>query len=414
MDDAVRQLMICSHVDAAMAALDDPVAFAELGTRIAAGDRLCQQLALYEYGGLWDFLDVKAQPGLIDRCDQIVAWSEQPMNGYVIEEARGPLLDVVDLRTGGEVEVLNIGALTGLDRGAPVIGRLGPISSDPGLMFQGTPISVDLTTAQGVAESSGPQDDWPLWVPAVADGAHDGRLPYAFSCGRPTLYCSDIVAMDDDRADVDTDTLEAPGRLLELRAAGLDDFVANGVMVAEVALIAVTVSGPDAVSAVGPHLASVIVEPRVLDALRVHCTAPEHEHHWDILAAGHGRAGAKPMHRARPLVSRGGVRQHGCVSAREDQVEPDRRLPDRRHHCGRARSVDVARSVSWSRSRGGPVRARVWPASRAPAWRGCTPGRGPGRSPRWWRHRRRTPRHGRRAGSARRTTGCGRSGRAAG
>ena len=153
-------------------------------------------------------------------------------------------------------------------------------------MFQGRPISVDLTTAQGVAESSGPQDDWPLWVPAVADAAHDARLPYAFSCGRPTLYCSDIAAMDDDRSDVDTDALDEPGRLLELRAAGLDDFVANGVMVAEVALIAVAVSGPDAVSAVGPHLASVIVEPRVLDALRVHCTMPEHEHHWDILAAG--------------------------------------------------------------------------------------------------------------------------------
>ncbi len=57
-------------------------------------------------------------------------------------------------------------------------------------------------------------------------------------------------------------------------------------MVAEVALIAVEVSGADAVSAVGPHLATVMVEPRVVDALRIHCTAPEHEHHWDVLAAG--------------------------------------------------------------------------------------------------------------------------------
>jgi hypothetical protein len=285
-DDAVRQLMICSHLAATEEVLEDPVAFTELGTRIASGDRLSQELALYEYGGLYDFLDVKAEPGLLDRCDQIDEWSVQPMGGYVIEDACGPRLQVVDLGTGGEVEVLNIGALTDRERGEAVIGRLGPISSEPGLMFQSRPISVDLTTAQGVAEGRGPQDDWPQWIPAVAEGCHEGRLPYAFSCGRSTLYSSDIPPMVDGRVDMDVDDLEAPGRLLELRAAGLDDVVAEGVMLAEFALIAVRVSGPDAVSVVGPHLASVIVEPRVLDALRVYCTAPEHEHHWDMLAAG--------------------------------------------------------------------------------------------------------------------------------
>ena len=60
----------------------------------------------------------------------------------------------------------------------------------------------------------------------------------------------------DTRDESEGDTLEAAGRLLELRAAGLDDFVANGVMVAEVALIAVHVSDADAVGAVGPHLAT--------------------------------------------------------------------------------------------------------------------------------------------------------------
>ena len=284
-DDAVRQLMLCSHVDAAAATLDDPVALRELGTRIAAGDRLCQELAVYEYGGLWDFLDVKAGPGLIRRCDQIADWSVQPMGGYVIQDAIGPRLRIVDLHTGDELDVLNIGALTDHDRGAPVLGRLGPISCEPGLMFQCRPISVDLTTAQGVADSEGPQDDWPRWLPAVSEGCHDGRPPYAFSCGRPTLYSTDIAPMDPWDEEV-PDAVEPPGRLRELRAAGLDDFVANGVMVAEVALTAVQVSGADAVSAIGPHLATVMVEPRVVDALKVHCISAEHEHHWDVLAAG--------------------------------------------------------------------------------------------------------------------------------
>ena len=72
----------------------------------------------------------------------------------------------------------------------------------------------------------------PFARPHGTHQGHDGRLPYAFSCGRPTLYCSDIAAIDKG---VDSDDLDAPGRLTELRAAGRDDFVAKGVMVAEVA-----------------------------------------------------------------------------------------------------------------------------------------------------------------------------------
>ena len=192
---------------------------------------------------------------------------------------------MIDLADDRELEVLNIGALSDRERDTPVIGRLGPISSGPGLMFQKRPITVDLETARGVAQGEGPQDDWPLWTPSVTDGCHSGRLPYAFSCGQKTLYSSDIVPMAQEECER-LDALAPPGRLLELRAAGLDDFVANGVMVAETALVCVGVSGADAVSAVGPHLATVMVEPRVVEALRVHCTAPEHEHGWDVLAAG--------------------------------------------------------------------------------------------------------------------------------
>lgn len=285
--DAVKQLMLMSHLEETEPLLDDPVALGELGNCIASADRLSEELALQEYGGIYDFIDIKAEDGLLDRCDHIVEWAVAEVGGYVIQDAVGPLLRVVDLADNRELEVLNIGALTDRDRARdePVIGRLGPISSTPGLMFQRRPISVDLKTAQGVANSEGPQDDWPLWVPAVSDGCLEGRLPYGFSCGVRTLYSSDILPMDAELVD-ELDDLEPPGRLLELRKAGLDDFVANGVMVAEVALIAVEVSGADAVSAVGPHLATVMVEPRVVEALRVHCTAPEHEHHWDVLAAG--------------------------------------------------------------------------------------------------------------------------------
>jgi hypothetical protein len=283
--EGVEQLMLTSHWTETEPLLDDPVALGELGFRIAAADRLTEELALHEYGGIYDFIDVKAEDGLLDRCDHIVEWAVAELGGYVIKDAVGPRLRVVDLANDREIEVLNIGALSDRGRDEPVIGRLGPISTAPGLMFQKRPISVDIETARGVANSEGPQDDWPRWLPAVTDGCLQDRLPYGFSCGPRTLYSSDIPPMDAELADR-LDEREPPGRLVELRAAGLDDFVANGVMLAEFALIAVEVSGADALSTVGPHLATVMVEPRVVDALRVHCVSPEHEHHWDILAAG--------------------------------------------------------------------------------------------------------------------------------
>ena len=284
-EDAVKQLMLMSHFDQVKPLLEDPVALGEYGNCIAAGDRLCEELALQEYGGIYDFIDVKAEDALIDRCDHIVEWAVAEMGGYVIKDVVGPLLRVVDLAEGKVLELLNIGAMSDRDRDTPVIGRLGPISSGPGLMFQKRPLTVDLETAKSVANNKGPQDDWPLWTPSVTEGCRTGRLPSGFSCGVRTLYSTDIVPLDPETQEA-LDALEAPGRLVELRAAGLDDFVANGVMVAETALICVAVSGADAVSAVGPHLATVMVEPRVLDALRVHCVAPEHEVGWDVLAAG--------------------------------------------------------------------------------------------------------------------------------
>jgi hypothetical protein len=285
-NEAVRQLLLTSHWPAAKELPeDDPVALLELGNLIAGGDRLCEELALQEYGGIGDFVDLRAQDGLLDRCDHLLEWGNAEMGGYVIKEPVGPLLRIVDLADDRELEVLNIGAWTDRDHDEPVIGRLGPISYAPGLMFQRRPVSVDLETATGVAKSEGPQDDWPLWVPAVARGCHEGRLPYGFSCGIRTLYSSDIIPMAAETIEAHDD-LEPPGRLVELRAAGLNDFVANGVMIAELALLSVATAGAEVVGAIGPSLATVMVEPRIIDALRVHCTAPEHEHAWDVLAAG--------------------------------------------------------------------------------------------------------------------------------
>ena len=89
-DEAVRQLLVMSHWSEVQRLPDDDgLALSELGNRILAGDRLCEELALHEYGGIYDFIDVKAQAGLLDRCDHIVEWAVAELGGYVIKDAVG-------------------------------------------------------------------------------------------------------------------------------------------------------------------------------------------------------------------------------------------------------------------------------------------------------------------------------------
>lgn len=282
-DDAVIQTMVVAHVEQAEHVANDAVSFRELGTRIAAADWLCEQLAVFEYGGLLDFLDVKADAALVERCDQIRDWAETRMNGYVLEGANGAALRVRDLSTGAPIEVMNIGALTDRGSDSPVIGRVVPVASAPGLMFESRPVSVDLATAQGVAAAS-THEDSAYWITCIGDGRHDKRLEYAFSCRNRTLFSSDIVPMSILEGGQKEEPGPPPGRLVELLDQGLSEHQANGVMVAEVAFIAITVSGMSGASTVAPHVGAVILDQPVFEAMREHCTSAEHAAHWSVLA----------------------------------------------------------------------------------------------------------------------------------
>ncbi len=268
----------------------------EFGTRVAAGDWICQQLAVHEYDGLLDFLDVRAEDGLLSRTDRVRSWATARMGAFRLDHLVGDRLVLTDLATRGEVEALNIGAATDRRLGAYLLGRLVPVSVEPGSMFESRPVEIDATTAGHVALSVREGD--PLgWLDAVEVARRQGRLAPYFSTGQTTLLTSDIVperwAVEPERAgrparrvggpDEEDDDGAVAARLAELRAAGLDDLQANGVMVAEVALL-VAEASPQAAAAVGPHLAVVLVEPRVRAAVRRHCTAPEDAPAWSLLA----------------------------------------------------------------------------------------------------------------------------------
>lgn len=115
---------------------------------------------------------------------------------------------------------------------------------------------------------------------AISWGRRQGRLERGFSCHEITMYSNDIVPAAEPAA---MQPGEEPGRLLQLRDAGLDDYVANGVMVAEVAVIAANLGGDSPVT-IGPHLTAVLTDSRIFSAAMVHCVVPENGAAWRKLA----------------------------------------------------------------------------------------------------------------------------------
>lgn len=288
-DETRRIVLIAAHSDYVASVLNSPepseaeqLRLVEYGTVVAATDWLAQQYAVYECDGLLDYLDLVAEPGLLDRADNLRAWADAAMGVYTLQPGPRGVLIAHDLVDDTTTEVLNIGALAEREAGQPVLGRIVPISVAPFRMFESRPVSVDEATAYDAARRIAAGDRLG-WLEAIFAAREEGRLPRGFSWGQATLYSSDIVP---ERASYDAEPEphdELPPRVLELLDAGLDEFTASGVMVAEVALVGVGLS-EEAAGVLGPHVSAVLVEPRLLDAVTEHCTAPEHEAAWRTLA----------------------------------------------------------------------------------------------------------------------------------
>lgn len=278
-DQIVRTILAALHTTELDALVDDPVALKEYGTLVAACDWVYHQLAAYECGGLRDFLDVRAEPGLLERLDEIDEWERAAVTSYELVCTRDDVLEVRRFPDGHVLELLNLGATSDIGPEATVVGRVVPISVWPFAMFESRPLPVDEITARAVGERMSGDDDLG-WFGALAEAHEQGRLPAQSTGGLGTLWSTDIVP----ELPSDQPSGELSGRMVDLMGAGLSEHVANGVCVVEVALIVAEVSGD--IGPVASHLTSVMVDPRVFEAVKQHGTREGHGRLWRILAAG--------------------------------------------------------------------------------------------------------------------------------
>lgn len=238
------------------------LAIGEFCTRLAASDWVCDQLATYEYGGLLDFLDLRAGAFLERRADRIREWALAPMGGYRLDDVRGDRIQLVDLGSGDRLEALNIGASAERDDEMCVVGRLVPIGVGPGWMFDRRPLTVPEKSAYEVSLLV-TEDEPAAWVCALGDARSAGTLPLHFAQGHATPLSSDLVP---------SSWVGGPG-------VHIDD----GVGTCEVSLIAGGID-PATIRGSAAHVTAVLMDSGVFAAVRTRCARPGDESLWGLLA----------------------------------------------------------------------------------------------------------------------------------
>jgi hypothetical protein len=251
-NDAVFQEIVVGYPDVDP---DRPLGLdvGEFCTRLAASDWVCEELATYEYGGLLDFLDLKAGAFLERRADRIREWASTLMGGYRLDGVRRDRIELTELGSGTQLEALNIGALAEREDGSCVVGRLVPIGVAPGWMFESRPLTVPESTARAVSALVD-EESPAAWVCALGDARREGTLPLHFAHGHVTPLSSDLVP---------DSWVGGPGADIE-----------NALGVCEVALVSGRVN-PATVQRSAAHVTAVLMDSGVFAAARSRLATPE-------------------------------------------------------------------------------------------------------------------------------------------
>jgi hypothetical protein len=277
-DAAIGCVLAALYPESLERAGEDDDEWRVLGTRLAASDHAVQDIALFEMGGLADYLSEVAQPGLLTRTDRIHEWAEASIGVYRVEALQGCRLVLRDLVGGDPVEVLNLGSANS-GPGDALIGRVVPTSDEPGLIFASHPMCLDDQAAQAVAEAV--RGGEPLgWLYGLAEAMAEGGLAEGFHAVPLTPYTSDLAIRGVDLRD---EKPSEAGRIVELRAKGHSADVANALGVLEVGLIAAGISD-QAAAAAAPHVAAALATPGAFAAAQAECTGRDMADSWRVLA----------------------------------------------------------------------------------------------------------------------------------
>lgn len=243
--------------------LDHPLGWRpdEFVNHLVTSDWVCAQLATYELGGLDAFLSGRVCPELLGRAAGVGDWGQGVMSGYRLVGLENDLMEAIDLLTGRPLALLNIGAAWCRDPDTCVIGRVVPIDSAPGLMFESRPLTVDDVTAHQVARAAALGRT--TWVGVLGEARAAGRLPEGFSLCLPTSLVCDV-----------------PGG----PPMGLSDADDPAVALCDFVLDQVA-DDVDCAAFVAPTLLGVLLDPTSFAAIRERCTTSARQQAWSAIAA---------------------------------------------------------------------------------------------------------------------------------
>lgn len=261
--------------------VDETSVVAMIGKAMAA-DELVRDSVLFDVGALEHYLHTRASAELMARMPLVSSWPLVQRSVYRLGDLEDDRLWVTDLVTREQHTLLHIGAAVGLDPSACVLGRVAPITEQPGSLLVSRPLHVDDRSATELADAwrragAGDGRD-PL--PVLSDAVASGRMP-----GAPALAAGSMCLGSDLQPhpeDFDDDPGEPAPRVRELMESGLSMMDAQHVVVVEMALwIAREV--PDVLPVVAAHAAIALSHERVRVAVRT-SRAAVHAPDWQLIA----------------------------------------------------------------------------------------------------------------------------------